>query len=240
MCGAFYLKQSSHLAAHYGFDTFWNSGNLSRRDVLNPRRIVEGIPEYTVFRPTDRLPIIAQDRNGKLIIEQALWWLLMKTGEDGMPVPNQEYATFNSRIDKVMATGKTLHNTSPKSFRVLIPASGYFEWLGKVPYAIERADGETILFGGMAKAYPTPDGGYQLGVSIVTLPGNPKLAHIHQKSLPLMIEDDDIMHWLDRSVPNQDLQPFATPVLRHDMNTQPKSDIKQPELFGELQRIESD
>ncbi|MFC3852158.1 SOS response-associated peptidase family protein [Salinispirillum marinum] len=240
MCGAFYVRQSPTLAAYFGLESPSDLGEWVGREIINPRRILDGRSEFTVFRPTDRVLVIVQNKSGQYILQSARWWLLMKSDVEGTLTPHQEYATFNSRIDKVMATGRTLHNTRPKSFRVLIPASGYYEWLGKVPYAIERADGEPILFGAMAKAYPTPEGGYELGVSIVTLPGHPKLAHIHPKSLPLMIEDNEIPHWLDRTLANQHLHSFATPMLKHDMNTQPKSDIKQPELFGELQRIAAD
>lgn len=92
----------------------------------------------------------------------------------------------------------------------------------------------------MAKAYPLPEGGYTIGTSIVTLPGNPKLAHIHEKSVPLMIEDHQMDIWLDRSIPHQDLQAFKDSRLAHSMIVQAWHSTKTTEPAAASEPFQAD
>lgn len=241
MCGAYYLRQSQSLRDFFGIESERDVDDfMQSKPAKDPRLLFdsEGDGDAKVFRPTDEVPFIAESKDGALTARRARWWLLMQQ-EQGRWVPNQAYASFNSMIDKVVGPGRSAHSMRPKSFRVLIPAHGFIEWHDRKPYAFTRQDNRPLLLGGMAKAYPIEDG-FQFAVSIVTLPGHPKTAHIHQKSIPLMLEDDETGAWLDRNLPHSDFQFYQTPQIRTDLEIQQLESVKSMASVGDAQVVPAD
>lgn len=241
MCGAYFLNQSPKLREFYGIHFKGDIDNNFRDTLLNPSRLSVEKLEYRSFRPTDNIPVLVQTRSGELTLQSACWWMLLKKEQNEWR-PNQEWSTFNSRLDKILDTGSTIHNQRPYSFRVIIPAQGYFEWQGKSAYQISRADETPLMLAGMAKAYQQANGTYCLGASIVTLRGHHKLAHVHDKSLPLMLENDDVLSWLDRTLPVQHMKRFLEPALEHDLVVTLRRSIvaQEPDLFALPEVIEAD
>ncbi|GAB1260050.1 SOS response-associated peptidase [Aurantivibrio plasticivorans] len=163
------------------------------------------------IRPTQFIDIILPgERNPSLA--KALWWLILKKEGDQYK-PDTKWASFNSRYDKFI-NGK-VHQIKPQSFRVIIPASSWYEWQGekgsKVPYMIKPASGALAL-GGVAKRWETSDGP-MYSASIITLPGHPKLSRIHEKSMPLILQEKDYAKWLDRSNNNSAFSGLLRPHL---------------------------
>jgi putative SOS response-associated peptidase YedK len=101
--------------------------------------------------------------------------------------PNYNYATFNSRWDKLYSSRLTkgLFKTS----RCIIPASGIIEGQNKKYHYIQGKN-KGLALGGIYKTYQI--GGEVIKTaSIITCAGNPQLENIHKKSIPLMLDVND-------------------------------------------------
>ena len=241
MCGAYYIRQSARLREHFGIQTADDLKDfVLKGDSVDPLGLLDEADEsmLQIFRPTDRVPFIARGRHGHWVGLTATWWLAMDQADNHW-APNQTLATFNSRIDKIVNAGRSIHTRPPRSFRVLLPASGFVEWHQKRPHLFSRTDGRTLLLGGMAKAYPT-DEGHHYAVSIVTLPGHAKTRHIHEKSVPLMMSDDLIDPWLDRTRPHSQFEHLQTPHIPHDLTIQPVQTLAALQPDGQAETILSD
>ncbi len=240
MCGAYFLQQSASLREHFGIVSQDDIGDFMLDGGPAPFSLFDAPDQemLAVFRPTDKVPFLALGRNGQWVGRSATWWLAMDRKGDHWE-PNQKLASFNSRIDKVTGTGRSIHTMPPRSFRVVVPATGFVEWHDRRPHLFVRSDGRAIRLGGMAKAYEIDDG-YQYAVSIVTLPGHEKTRHIHQKSVPLMLSEDLMPAWLDRSLPHSDFRHLQNPLIPHDLQIQPVADLKTMYPAGETEAVASD
>jgi len=88
--------------------------------------------------------------------------------------------------------------------RCLIPADGFYEWLGdvpgkKIPYFIHRADDGLFAFAGLWEHWMSPDGSeIETGVIVTTAP-NREVAEIHDR-MPVVIQPQDYETWLTGEV----------------------------------------
>jgi len=182
--------------------------------------------------PTDPVKIVVQGKCERQI-RTAHWWLAMKadTNSDKM-VPDNRWQSFNTRSDKILTS--PMHSIAPKSFRVVIPAAGYYEWQQTQAFALSIPD-EDIAFGGLAKYWPQSG---QFSCSIVTLPGHPALAHIHKKSVPLMLRGNAIDQWLDRGKTHADLASLWRKPSSFTLNALQIESLKNPVATAELERLE--
>lgn len=160
-------------------------------------------------------------------------------GETKAFQPATKWASFNSRIDKFFApkSQQTMHRIKPYSFRVVIPADGFIEWqpadqsknqtkrpLSIRPNTISSSNPELPLpffLGGVAKAYPytTLEGqqSFVYSCSIVTLGGHTKLQHIHEKSIPLILNEKTLPLWLDPARPWDDFKSLVSPRIENTL-----------------------
>lgn len=173
MCGAFHLvkeTKSLDLMAYLGTPEFSGKG---------------------MCVPASEIEIVLENAQGREC-RKARWWLLL--GKDGKP--NYQYATFNSRSDKL---GSSFLTKKPfKTSRCIIPASAVIEGQDKKYHTVSR-DGQALALGGLYKSYEV-DGELLTTASVITCPGNSKWANFHAKSTPLMLDtsDDDLIDmWLD-------------------------------------------
>ncbi len=84
--------------------------------------------------------------------------------------------------------------------RCLIPADGFYEWLGdqpgrKVPYFVEHADNSLFAFGGLWEHWMGPDGSELETALIITTPPNREISQIHTR-MPLVLAPEDYETWL--------------------------------------------
>lgn len=240
MCGAYFLQQSASLREHFGIVSQGDIGDFMLDGGPAPFSLFDASAQamLAVFRPTDNVPFLALDRNGQWVGRVATWWLAMQRSGDHWE-PNPKLASFNSRVDKVTGSGRSIHTMPPRSFRVVVPASGFVEWHDRKPHLFVRRDGKALRLGGMAKAYEAADR-YQYAVSVVTLPGHDKTRHIHEKSVPLMLSDELTTDWLDRQLPHSDFAHLRAPVIPHDLMIQPVADLKMMHPAGEAEAVAAD
>lgn len=147
--------------------------------------------------PGALISIVKQTPSGRALVD-ALWWLMLD------PVtlkPNYQYASFNSRWDKLDSKQALAYKPFRES-RCIIPASAFIEGLGdrKTYHKIELLD-QAIAFGGLCKHYVNERTGESaFSASIITLGPLPQWQAIHPKSMPLMLPAGDkvlIDAWLD-------------------------------------------
>ena len=185
------------------------------------------------------IEIIKEDANGRDLVD-AKWWLLM--GKDGKP--DYRYATFNSRYDKLYSSRLT---KGPfKTSRCIIPASGIIEGQGPKNgryYHYIYSEEKALALGGIYKTYQFGDETLTTA-SIITCPGNPKLEHIHAKSIPLMLDYEDtslIDMWLDSTLNDSEaFRHLLTNTLHQDLTAVPINGARDLEPRGEAIDIAAD
>jgi len=212
---------------------FYTSHSPQSTELFRSLGIYEAAITNNNVSPTDVVQIIVPGKHERQVAS-ANWWLAMKTSDDKGLIPDTKWQTFNTRADKILSS--PLHRIRPKSFRVVIPAAGYYEWqMGKpVRLNLENRD---IAFGGLAKYWPEQQ---RFSCSIITLPGHPALAHIHKKSVPLMLREQHMEQWLDRGLSNADVELIWQKPLAWTLEAQSVKSPKDPELTGEKEIITLD
>lgn len=85
--------------------------------------------------------------------------------------------------------------------RCLIPADGYYEWLGdvpgkKIPYFFHRPDHGLFAFAGLWEHWLGADGSELETAAIITTEPNPVVAQIHDR-MPAVIQPENYAMWLD-------------------------------------------
>lgn len=100
-----------------------------------------------------------------------------------------------------------------KKRRLLIPASGFYEWKkeqdGKQPYYICREDGNPFAFAGLWERWDKGDEPLQTCTILTTEP-NSLLAPIHNR-MPVILPTSQFDRWLDPQANSADLQDLLKP-----------------------------
>lgn len=175
-------------------------------DVLN---IDLGTLRFSADIAPGALISIVKDSPGGRCLQDAIWWLML---EPKTLQPNYQYASFNSRSDK-LSSPRALGFKPYRESRCIIPASAFIEGLGdrKTYHKIELLD-QAIAFGGLCKHYVNEHTGEsRFGASIITLGPLAQWESIHPKSMPLMLPSNEkalIDAWLDPD--NKDIEPFQS------------------------------
>jgi putative SOS response-associated peptidase YedK len=100
-----------------------------------------------------------------------------------------------------------------------VPAPVNYEWRadpgGKTPFAVARADGDPVAFGGIWEAWRSPEGERLQTFATITTNANELLAPI-QDRMPVIIEKADWPVWLGEAEadPAALLRPARSDVLR--------------------------
>ena len=117
----------------------------------------------------------------------------VSVGTTGVAVPEETSAAgqliINARAESV--TQKSVFKSAFYTLRTLIPASGYYEWMGRVKYYIAPRQGKTLLLAGIAAQD-------NLGAwrhVILNRHADEEISHIHDR-MPLVIGRDDMKNWL--------------------------------------------
>lgn len=145
---------------------------------------------YTIGqgRPTDNLQCIALGKNGNAHAFNASWWLIRHKDFS----PNSRFASFNAKASKLLTPGSS-HYQRPRSFPILIPSNGFYEWHNKQPYWINWPRGTALA--GVAKAWQSQSE-WKFSCAVVTLAPHPQFSRIHNKSIPLILPPQMQQNWL--------------------------------------------
>ena len=148
--------------------------------------------------PAMKAPVIA-DRNHKPVLEQMTWGFEKYDGKG---------LIINARAEK--AEEKRLFRECVRNRRILIPASGFYEWdrdKNKVTFTLENSP-VIFLAGFYQRTEVALDGRYV----ILTTAANASMEPVHDR-MPLMIAEKDISAWLSDESAVQGLLRQEMPLL---------------------------
>jgi len=176
--------------------------------------------------PGSTISIIRESDRGRQVCD-AIWWLML---DRQTLKPNYDYASFNSRWDKLNTKGSLAYQPYRQG-RCIIPASAFIEGLGdRRTYHQIALENEAIAFGGLYKHYLDPNTGESVyTASIITLGPLPQWRHIHPKSMPLILPAHDnhlINNWLNPE--QQDVSQFEHLLVPRIGSTQVVTPIGKP------------
>jgi putative SOS response-associated peptidase YedK len=153
-------------------------------------------PNYNVA-PTQEIPVIIQ-QEGERHIKKRHWGLVPFWAKD-ISIGSR---MINARVETV--TSKPAFRTALKQRRCLIPANGFYEWLGKAgskqPYFFQLPSGEPFAFAGLwevweDKASPPEVGPYK-ACTIITRDASESVIDIHNR-MPLILRPESHAEWLN-------------------------------------------
>ena len=187
MCGRFFLTSSRYeLDAlfevspdHDSVDPLW----FKARYNLPPSEMIPGAT-------------VGEDLERRLDLYR--WGLVPNWVKD---LSSFHATTINARAESV--SSKPLYRSAYRHRRVLVPASGFFEWdrrnpKAKQPYAFVRNDGLPVVFAGLWEAFRSPSGDWMRSCAILTAASNEDMP-IHDR-IPVVLEREVWDRWLDPSL----------------------------------------
>jgi putative SOS response-associated peptidase YedK len=161
------------------------------------------------FRPTD--PILVIGPAGAMTLR---WGLAVDW--DAKPLINARAETLDSRPTFRPLLGR----------RVLVPATGWFEWRKDGRFAIKTritpGDGAILGLAGLSDGQ---------AVTIVTVAAAPGLDAIHDR-MPAVLDRGDEEGWLDPNRPFSEISSALKPSGRSFTAEPPPAPPRQPDLFG--------
>jgi putative SOS response-associated peptidase YedK len=153
-------------------------------------------PRYNLA-PRQTALTVARRRDGRTAVMMA-WGLV--------PSWTKEIAKavrpINARAET--AAGLASFRVPLRASRVLVPATGFFEWRGpkgtkqRSPVLFRRKDGAPFAFAGLADRWQSPDGAPLETFAILTVPPNELVGPVHDR-MPAMLRKGDEEAWLDPS-----------------------------------------
>jgi len=126
----------------------------------------------------------------------ARWGLIQFGSKDAKRAASQT----NARAETI-ETRPAFRNVWRQNRRCLIPADGFFEWVGpkeaRQPIWSHRPDDGIFFFAGVYESWqPTPDQ-WQRTFTIITTVPNDLVAPIHDR-MPVIVQSSDAEEWLFR------------------------------------------
>lgn len=170
-------------------------------------------PSWNVA-PTQGAPVVRRNpETGARQIDLLTWGLVPSWTKDLKAARKP----INARAETVATSG--MFRDAFASRRCLVPAALFYEWQalpdGKQPYAIARADGAPVVFGGIWEGWRGPDGDVLRTFTIITTEANAEMASFHDR-MPLVLEREQWAAWLgeDAADPGELLRPAPDGTMR--------------------------
>jgi putative SOS response-associated peptidase YedK len=169
-------------------------------------------PRYNAA-PTDKLPVVRLDRDGRRELAVLRWGLIPFWAKD----ERIGYKSINARAESV-ATAPAFREALQRR-RCLVPVNGFYEWKrlpdgGKQPYHIGMRDGSPFALAGLWERWKKGAEPIE-SFTIITGEPNSLTAALHDR-MPVILEPDHWDAWLtakDTSAPLAMLQPFPAQLM---------------------------
>jgi putative SOS response-associated peptidase YedK len=212
MCGRYVLKAlKEDIIKHFnlidGLDYFDIHG-YKLRDEVFPGEWITAINNET--RPED------------------LWWTIEDKDNSGVP-----RRAINAKAETV--TKVSMFAEAFKTDRVLIPATGFFEWDARRQRHLFTFDEPLFAFGGIARDCQIKGETRRCGV-ILTTDANDVVRPIHTKArMPVVIHKYDYSAWLDTSTAFPDLRRLMLPLPSEETHVEEADEpAREPSAQGSL------
>jgi putative SOS response-associated peptidase YedK len=155
-------------------------------------------PNYNVA-PTQEIPVIIQHEDDRHI-KKRHWGLVPFWAKD----TSIGSRMINARVETIAS--KPAFRAALKQRRCLIPANGFYEWLGKAgnkqPYYFNLPSGEPFAFAGLYEIWEDkeapPEAGPYKSCTIITTDASESVKDIHNR-MPLILKPEAYEEWLDPS-----------------------------------------
>ncbi len=137
---------------------------------------------------------------------------------------------INARAET--AVGKAAFRAAMRHRRILVPASGFYEWRrpakgGGEPsqaHWVRPRKGGVVAFAGLMETWSSADGSEVDMAAILTTDANRVVRHIHDR-MPVVIEPEDFARWLDcRTQEPRDVTDLMVPAAEDYFEAIPISD----------------
>jgi len=153
-------------------------------------------PRYNIA-PTQPILMVGNGPAGKRDAILVRWGLVPSWVKD----PQDFTLLLNARSET--ASEKPSFRTAMRHRRMLLPASGFYEWhrpadksLPKQAYWITPKDGGIVCFGGLMETWSSAEGSEIDSGCILTTGSNAQIGNIHHR-MPVVIRPEDFDRWLD-------------------------------------------
>ncbi|NOK59872.1 MAG: SOS response-associated peptidase [Chloroflexi bacterium AL-W] len=170
MCGRYSIQQVEQLPARYGVD-----------------QPTLPLDSNNNARPTQTLPIVAQDTTGVKHLEFMRWGLIPSWSKD-MAIGSR---LINARAETVAE--KPSFRSSFKKMRCLIPADGFYEWREegskKRPYCFTLKDKAIFSFAGLYSVWSDIEGNQLKTYTIITTTSNDLLQTYHNRMPVILLRE---------------------------------------------------
>lgn len=170
------------------------------------------VTSYDV-RPSQTLPVIAADDKGDPQLEMMRWGLIPSWWKKDEKIG---YTTFNARDDSVFKSGMW---RSVYRHRVLVPATGYFEWTkptkesgkAKQKYFFRPKKLDIFSFAGFYDIWKDVEGRELKTYTLITTEPNKEARKIHDR-MPVILHPEDEASWIEPShTDRSDIEPLLRP-----------------------------
>ncbi|MGK6312712.1 SOS response-associated peptidase [Neorhizobium sp. DT-125] len=163
--------------------------------------------------------------------------------------PKEFPLLINARSET--AIGKASFRAAMRHRRILIPATGFYEWRrppkgaseampGVKPqaYWVRPRKGGVVAFAGLMETWSSADGSEVDTAAIMTTKANAAIRHIHER-MPVVIQPEDFERWLDcKTREPREVTDLMRPVQEDFFEALPVSDLvnKVANMGPELQK----
>ena len=192
MCGLFSFRKSSEEAR-------WYFNYVETPD----------FPPRTYVAPQSPIAIVRTENNERhfALVRWGFIPSWVKEIKPGKPL-------INARSETLLE--KPSFRNAIRRRRCLVPADGYYEWLGdvpgkKIPYFIHRPDHGLFAFAGLWEHWLGADGSELETAAIITTAPNNVIAQIYSR-MPVVIHPENFAQWLDvKNVEAEEAAQFLKP-----------------------------
>jgi putative SOS response-associated peptidase YedK len=161
---------------------------------------IEDFPPRYNIAPTQPILLIEPSageghNRAKRVASLARWGLIPSWVKDVKAFPLLISARAESVAEKASFRAALRHR------RVLVPASGYYEWrrtgtAKSQPFWIRPRNGGLIALAGLKEPYLSPDGSELDTAALITMESKGHIAQIHDR-MPVVIAPQDFDRWLN-------------------------------------------
>ncbi|MEC9342608.1 MAG: SOS response-associated peptidase [Pseudomonadota bacterium] len=164
--------------------------------IVSPGPMAEPAPRYNIA-PTQPILVAARGPSGARDLQLVRWGLIPSWVKD----PSAFSLLINARAET--AAEKPSFRNAMNHRRVLVPASGFYEWRrpasGKgpgEPFLLKPRDGGLLFLAGLMETWSSAEGSEIDTAAILTTVANTEVAQVHAR-MPVIIGPRDADRWLD-------------------------------------------
>ena len=195
---------------------------LAHQEFLRERFMIDRFecspdPQYNIS-PDQKVSVILREKDGSRVMICMRWGLIPFWTEN----PNEpDYSPINVRAETIME--KRMFKYSFQKRRCLVPASGFYEWMGergsKIPYYFHLKDRELFAFPGIYENWVSEDEQSRIySVAFATTTPNQTVERVHTRMPVILAEGEEVL-WLDPEANESDLLELLDPYPDGDMTS---------------------